>query len=253
MFYKRRRDVEGLLMKMGLSGHQSALKGLSFAGKSAIGLVLAMALAACTTVEGTNALTDVGTFEREVMSSTARGVGLIPGEAPKEDLTQARAPLVLPASGQTLPPPSTTTAMAQLPANSDTVQLDTTNLSEADIQRLRNAKVVDLRSLSGRPLTEAEARALTARMQRANMSVSVNTDRPLYLPPEEYFTRVGNADLVCAVGNGEIVSVDDPKCPESVRKAIRSSMASKPNTSGSGRSISGGPDASLKDSEVTLD
>ncbi|HEY0032093.1 MAG TPA: hypothetical protein VGB81_02410 [Devosia sp.] len=238
-------------MKMGLSGHQSALKGFSFACKGAVGLVLAMALAACTTVEGTNALTDVGTFEREVMSSTARGVGLIPGEAPKEDLTQARAPLVLPASGQTLPPPSREAAAAQLPVNSDTVQVDTTSLSQADIQRLRNAKVVDLRSTSGRPLTEAEARSLTARMQRANMSVSVNTDRPLYLPPEEYFTRVGDSDMVCSIGNGQIVSINDPKCPESVRKAIRASMAPKLNDAGSTGSLSGGSRANLSETEIS--
>lgn len=204
-------------MLIGLTGQQTARR----AGLASLGLVLALALAACTTVEGTNALTDVGTFEREVMSSTARGLGLIPGEAPKEDLTMARAPLVLPQSGQALPAPAAEVALAQLPANSDTVQIDTSNLTEADIQRLRNAKVVDLRSLSGRPLTEAEARALTARMQAANMSVTVNGKRPLYLPPEEYFTRVGNAELVCAVGNGEVVSINDPKCPEAVRRALR--------------------------------
>ncbi|UJW85191.1 hypothetical protein [Devosia sp. SL43] len=195
-------------------------------------LVMALALGACTTVEGTNAMTDVGTFEREVMNTTAAGLGLIPGQAPKEDLTQARAPLVLPASGQALPPPTQVAAAAQLPANSDTVQLDTSSLTEADIQRLRNAKVVDLRSLSGRPLTEAEARALTARMQAANMSVSVNTDRPLYLPPEEYFTRVGDAELVCAVGNGEVVSINDPKCPEAVRRALRAQNTTTPTSSG---------------------
>ncbi len=238
-------------MAIGLTARQAKFPGLFQAGKAVSGLVLALALAACTTVEGTNALTDVGTFEREVMSSTARGVGLIPGEAPKEDLTKPRAPLVLPGSAQTLPPPSSATAMAQLPANSDTVQIDTTNLSEADIQRLRNAKVVDLRSVSGRPLTDAEARALTARMQRANMSVSVNTERPLYLPPEEYFTRVGDADLVCAVGNGEIVSINDPKCPESVRKAIRASQAPKLNTSGTPGSLSGGAGANLSESEIS--
>jgi hypothetical protein len=240
-------------MKMGLSGHQAALREFSFLGKAAVGLVLALTLAACTTVEGTNALTDVGTFEREVMSSTARGVGLIPGEAPKEDLTKPRAPLVLPGSAQTLPPPSARTAKAQLPANSDTVQINTTNLSEADIQRLRNAKVVDLRSVSGRPLTDAEARALTARMQRANMSVTVNTDRPLYLPPEEYFTRVGDADMVCAAGNGEIVSINDPKCPTSVRNAIRAAQAPKLNNAGTPGSLSGGAGANLRASEISND
>ncbi|WP_354063596.1 hypothetical protein [Devosia sp. 2618] len=208
---------------------------------------MAVALGACTTVEGTNALTDVGTFEREVMSSTARGIGLLPGSAPKEDLTTARAPLVLPQSGQALPAPTTQVASAQLPANSDTVRIDTSNLTEADLQRLRNAKVVDLRSTAGRPLTEAEARHLTARMQAANIAVRTNGNRPLYLPPEEYFTRVGNADLVCAVGNGEVVSINDPKCPEAVRKALRAAAA--PGVTSSG--MIGSQDARLNKSDIT--
>jgi len=215
-------------MRIGLTG-QIARSGATRIGLASLGILLAVALSACTTVEGTNAMTDVGTFEREVMMTTARGVGLVPGAAPKEDLTQARAPLVLP-KGTALPMPAAESALAQLPADSDTVRIDTANLSEADIQRLRNAKVVDLRSLSGRPLTEAEARALTARMQAANMSVAVNGKRPLYLPPDEYFVRVGNADLVCAIGNGEIVSLNDPRCPEDVRRALR---AKGPSSSGS--------------------
>lgn len=232
-------------MRIGLTGQQAARR----AGLASLGLVLALALGACTTVEGTNALTDAGTFEREVMTSTARGLGLVPGEAPKEDLTQARAPLALPQSGQALPAPTTTVAAAQLPANSDTVQIDTANLTEADIQRLRNAKVVDLRSLSGRPLTEAEARQLTARMQAANMSVNVNGKRPLYLPPDEYFTRVGDAEMVCAIGNGEVVSINDPKCPEAVRKALRAQGVQTPYATGS---LSSGPTLGLTSSETQL-
>jgi len=231
-------------MRIGLSERNVALK----AGLAAMGLALALALSGCTTVEGTNAMTDVGTFEREVLNTTARGVGLIPGEAAKEDLTQARAPLVLPQSGASPPAPTVAVAAAQLPANSDTVRIDTTNLSEADMARLRNAKVVDLTTVAGRPLTEQEARTLTARMQAANMQVSVNGKRPLYLPPAEYFTRVGNADLVCAVGNGEVVAVNDPKCPESVRKALRAQQ-SGPQSTGS---LSGGASPSLSTSETTL-
>ena len=181
-----------------------------------------LALAACTTVEGTNALTDVGTFEREVMNSTAHGIGLIPGEAPKEELTHARAPLVLPQSVQSLPAPTTQVASAQLPADSDSVRIDSSNLSEADLQRLRNARVVDLRSVSGRPLTEEESRALATRMRAANRDVRIDSGkRPLYMPPDEYFTRVGNADLICSAPGGLLVSIDDPKCPEEVRKALR--------------------------------
>ncbi len=238
-------------MRIGLTGRQTAIQALARTSLASLGVILALGLAACTTVEGTNALTDVGTFEREVMSSTARGVGLIPGEAPKEDLTAARAPLVLPASGQALPAPSKATAVAQLPANSDTVRIDTTNLTEADIQRLRNAKVVDLRTLSGRPLTEQEARSLTARMQAANMSVSTNSNRPLYLPPDEYFTRVGDAELVCATPSGEVVALNDARCPDNVRKAIRAQRAAAtPNLSSS---MSSNPGVGLTKKEIGLE
>ena len=235
-------------MRIGLTGQHSALGAVTRTGLTSLGLLLAVALSACTTVEGTNALTDFGTFEREVMMTTARGVGLVPGETPKEDLTAARAPLVLPASGQALPAPAPKATVAQLPADSDTVRVDTTNLTEADMTRLRNAKVVDLRSVAGRPLTEQETRTLVARMQAANMDVSTNNGkRPLYLPPEEYFTRVGDAELVCAVGNGELVSINDPKCPESVRKAIRAAYAAPSSTPSSS-----GPGVGLTEKEITL-
>jgi hypothetical protein len=234
-------------MRIGLTGQQAALRVLARTGMASLGVALALALGACTTVEGTNAMTDIGTFEREVMISTARGFGLVPGETPKEEPTSARAPLVLPASGQSLPAPQQAAAVAQLPANSDTVRIDTTNLTEADIQRLRNAKVVDLRSLSGRPLTEAEARMLTARMQAANIAVQGSAQRPLYLPPDEYFTRVGNSELVCSTPSGEIVSINDPKCPPAIREALkRISNGQQVTSSGP----LGSKDASLTDSDI---
>lgn len=237
-------------MRIGLTGQRAALGTVGRAASAAMAVVLALALAACTTVEGGNALTDFGTFEREVMTSTARGVGLVPGETPKDEPTNARAPLVLPSSGQALPAPTTATGAAQLPANSDTVRIDTANLSEADIQRLRNAKVVDLRSLAGRPLTEQEARTLTARMQANNLDVSVNkADRPLYMPPDEYFTRVGDAELVCSIGNGEVVSLNDARCPEELRKAIRDARTRATPSLSSGISNSG-PGVGLTKSEI---
>ena len=64
----------------------------------------ALALSACTTVEGTNALVDPLTFEREVMRSTLQGVGLVPGEE-KDPLTGERTPLVVPGPGTVAPPP----------------------------------------------------------------------------------------------------------------------------------------------------
>jgi hypothetical protein len=236
-------------MHIGLTGQGSATRALGRMASAGVAVVLALVLAACTTAEGTNALTDFRTFEREVMTSTARGVGLVPGEAPKDDLTNARAPLVLPASGQALVAPSTATASAQLPANSDTVRLDTANLSEADLTRLRNAKVVDLRSLNGRPLTEQEARSLTARMQANNRDVTtISGNRPLYMPPDEYFTRVGDADLVCSIGNGEVVSLSDARCPEELRKAIQDARRRSTPSLSSG--TSSGPDIGLTKSEI---
>lgn len=208
-------------MRNGLTGQLAALPAARAALVS-LSLLLTLGLAACTTAEGTNALTDPITFEREVMSSTARGLGLIPGEAPKADPTQ-RAPLVLPRDTAALPAPAVSTVMAQLPKDSDTVRIDTAGLSAADVQRLRNARVVDMRSLSGRPLTDVEARALTARMQQSGMAVAGNNKRPLYMPPDEYFTRVGDKDLVCKAANGALVSLRDASCPPDVRRAIENS------------------------------
>ena len=227
-------------MRMGSTGLRVAQTAGKHWGKAGLALLLSLTLAACTTVEGTNALTDVATFEREVMTSTARGVGLVDSEAPKEDLTQARAPLVLPRDAGALPSP-TQSAAAQLPANSDQVRIDTANMSEADIARLRNAKVVDMRSLSGRPLTPEESQKLTARMQGANMQVTTNGQRPLYLPPDEYFTRVGDADLLCRTPSGEVVSLRDRRCPADLRRAIE---AGQPQVQSTGV-LASGPSAKM--------
>jgi hypothetical protein len=229
-------------MRIGLTGQPAAISTAARAGLAALGLLATLALGACTTVEGNNALTDFGTFEREVMNTTARGVGLIPGDPPKEDLTMARAPLVLPKDQSALPTPTTQVAAAQLPANSNTVRIDTANLSQDDITRLRNARVVDMRTLGGRPLTEAEARQLTARMQQANMAVTANNSRPLYLPPAEYFVRVGDAELVCRAANGDIVSLRDDRCPADVRRALQAK--------GPASAVLGTRDARLTSSET---
>jgi len=186
---------------------------------AAAGLIVA-ALGACTTTEGTNAFTDFGTFEREVMTSTAQGIGLVPQDE-KPELEGPRAPLVLPEDSDRLPAPRESRS-GELPEDSDTVRIDTAGLSEQDIQRLRNARVVDPRSMSGRPLTEAETRQLTARMQQAGRVVTRSGDRPLYLPPDEYFTTVNNQDLVCMAPNGDLVPLDDPSCPPAIRAALQS-------------------------------
>ncbi|RUT31197.1 hypothetical protein EMQ25_10055 [Arsenicitalea aurantiaca] len=180
-------------------------------------LVAALALGACTTVEGTNALTDIGTFEREVMSETLRGVGMLERDE-KEETGQRRAPLVLPRQTASLPAPQQART-DMLPADSDRVQIDASNLTEADLQRLRNARVVDARTLAGRPLTEQETRQLTARMTAAQVGTG---PRPLYLPPDRYFTTVGGQDTVCLAPSGQLVPISDPSCPAEVRAALAS-------------------------------
>lgn len=179
-------------------------------------LLVAMGLSACTTTEGTNAFTDFGTFEREVMTSTAQGVGLVPKEE-KPDPTNPRGPLVLPKDGQPLPAPTEDSTVAMLPEDSAAVKVDTTGLTDADLARAKRAKVVTLQTPDGRPLTQAELKALTARLKEFRIS----KQRSIFTPPEEYFSVSANQqDLVCLAANGELVSVNDPACPPEIRKAL---------------------------------
>lgn len=179
--------------------------------------LLVPVLSACVTVEGTNALVDPTTFEREVLNQTLQGLGVIDREV-KDDLETPRAPLVLPKSTASLPAP-TESNRAELPTDSDSVQIDLTGLTEEDLRRLRDARVVDLRSLSGRPLTEAETRQLTARMSADRLQASGK--RPLFLPPDRYFTTINSVDLVCLAANGDLVPLDDPRCPPEIRAALQ--------------------------------
>lgn len=204
-------------MRIDLTRRSTAIVAATRAGLLSIAVLAGLALSACTTTEGTNAMGDFGTFEREVMTETLIGLGGIPREA-KEEPTSPRAPLVLPKDSRSLPAPQTKTAEAQLPVDSDKVQIDATGLTEADLSRLRNAKVVDLRTLSGRPLTDKEAQILTARMTAARLKPSA---RPLYLPPDEYFTTVSGTDMICKAKNGDLVPLDSKDCPEEIRKAMQ--------------------------------
>jgi hypothetical protein len=191
------------------------LTGRRLASLSAI-LLVATGLSACTTTEGTNAFTDFGTFEREVMTSTAQGVGLVPKEE-KPDPTNPRGPLVLPKGGQALPAPTEDTAVAMLPEDSSNVEIDTTGLSAADISRAKRTKVVSVQTPDGRPLTDAELMALTARMKEFRVSKK----RSIFTPPEQYFSVSANQqDLVCLAASGELVSVNDPACPPEIRTAL---------------------------------
>lgn len=209
---------KGSLMLNMVSGRRPVFKAVSRAGLLSLTLILSAGLAACTTTEGTNALSDIGTFEREVMTDTMKGMGLLEREQKDENI-QPRAPLVLPKSASLPPPADSKVAAAEtlLPKDASNARIDTSGLSEADIKRLRNARVVDLRTLDGRPLTDAEAKQLTARFTAARLKGGA---RPLYLPPEEYFTTVKGKDMVCLAPNGELVPLDDKSCPPAVRKAL---------------------------------
>ena len=191
------------------------LTGRRTASVAAI-LLVAMGLSACTTTEGTNAFSDIGTFEREVMTSTAQGIGLVPKNE-KPDPTNPRGALVMPKSGQPLAAPTEGTAVAMLPEDSSAVKIDATGLSDADLARAKRTKVVSLQTPDGRPLTQAELKALTARMKEFRVS----KERSIFTPPEEYFAVTANQqDLVCLAANGELVSVNDPACPPEIRKAL---------------------------------
>ncbi|HQZ12620.1 MAG TPA: hypothetical protein PK286_07005 [Devosia sp.] len=219
-------------MRNSLTGRRPAFSAVIRTVLVSSGLVAALALSACTTTEGTNALTDFGTFEREVMNTTLQGVGVLPREA-KAETNQRRAPLALPKGGAALPQPGKDTQVAVLPTDSNRPQIDMTGLTEADLKRLRNARVVDLHTLSGRPLTEAEAKQLTARMTAARVK---SGSRPLYMPPEDYFTHVEGKDLVCISKAGQVVPLDSKDCPYEIKKAIvaRGGAAMNPGILGSG-------------------
>lgn len=100
---------------------------------------------------------------------------------------------------------------------SGNAQIDTRGLSQEDLSRLRNARVIDLHTLDGRPLTDEEAKKLTAKFKSAQLK---GGPRPLYLPPEQYFTTVKGKDTVCLAANGELVPLDDKACPPEIRKAL---------------------------------
>lgn len=215
--------IREVSMLSGKTGRRPSFSAVSRGGLLVVGLVVGVGLSACTTTEGTNALTDIGTFEREVATETLKGMGMMDREEKDENIVP-RGPLVIPKTASALPAPADPKAdktAELLPKDSNTVQIDTTNLSEADLTRLRNARVVDLRTTAGRPLTEAEARQLTARMTAAKMA---SGPRPLYLPPDEYFTTVGGKDTVCLAANGELVPLSDKACPPEVRKALQAQV-----------------------------
>lgn len=219
MGYKARLQAnKGIFMRSDSTGRRPAVPAVTRTGLLSLALLVGLGVSACTTTEGTNAMTDFGTFEREVMTSTLQGFGVVE-RSEKEETNQRRAPLVMPKTAS-LPAPAAAerSTVAMLPEDSNNVQIDTSNLSEDDLKRLRNARVVDLRALSGRPLTDVEARQLTARMTAARLKPG---PRPLYLPPDEYFTTVQGQDMVCLAPNGDLVPLNHADCPEEIRRALR--------------------------------
>jgi hypothetical protein len=203
------------------TGRRAAILGTLLRPLAALSLLLTLPLlAACTTTEGTNAFATPATFEREVMTSTLQGLDIVPQEEKKPDNTR-RAPLVLPKNTAQLPAPGTSIATAALPADSDNPTINTAGLTQADMDHLRNARVVDLNSLAGRPLTDVERRQLTARMQAANIHVSEAGTRPLTLPPVSYFSNYKGKDSICLAKDGTLVALNDPKCPAEVKAAMR--------------------------------
>jgi hypothetical protein len=205
-------------MQRDRTGRRPALLAVTRGGLLSVGLLLGAGLSACTTVEGTNAMTDIGTFERDVMTETLKGMGMVDSEVKPEE-TNRRGPLVLPKQTAVLPTPeSEDKEVALLPKDSGTVQIDTTGLTDEDMRRLRNARVVDLRTPDGRPLTAVEQKQLTARMT-ADIIKNGGT-RPLYMPPEKYFTTVKGQDMVCLAANGELVPLNDKACPPEIRAAL---------------------------------
>ncbi|MFT6658239.1 hypothetical protein [Maritalea sp.] len=200
--------------------NRSAMRPIQFA---LLGVSI-FALAACTTVEGTNAFKDGETFEREVLTATAQGIGLLEREK-KDDLKSERAPLVLPKDSAVLPIPTKSTQNAALPEDSDKVLLDTSKLTENEIRLLRGARVVDLSAVKGRPFTPEEMAEVARRFREQRESyakaLTSGKNRPLYLPPERYFTKVGGQDLICLADNGDLVPLDSPLCPPDIKAALQ--------------------------------
>ncbi len=185
---------------------------------AALALLLLPAISACTTSEGTNALQDPSTFEREVMDTTLQGLDIIPQDTKTPDNTR-RAPLVMPKQVAQLPAP-TKDNTAALPADDNNPQINTAGLSDADLSRLRKARVFDLTSVNGRPLTDTEQKELAARLQQASLTSTDANARPLTLPPVSYFSSYKGADAVCKAADGTLVSLSDSRCPVQIRDAI---------------------------------
>ena len=210
-------------MKRDTTGRLAAFLAAMLKPLAALSLILLVpALSACTTAEGTNALVDPGTFEREVMDTTLQGLDILPPPAAKDD-KERRGPLVMPKQMAQLPAPTKGGAAAALPVDSDNPQINTAGLTDADLQHLRNARVIDLQALDGRPLTDTERKQLTARLAAANVGQAPGT-RALTLPPVSYFADYKGKDAVCKAADGTLVPFRDARCPDQIRRVMAKDM-----------------------------
>lgn len=198
------------------SGFKSTSTRVLCAGASITLLALS---AACTTVEGGNAFVDQETFGREVIDATAIGLGLKAPEY-KDVPANERAPLVLPKQGITSAPSEG--RVGELPEDSDTVIIDPEKVTPQMVRRIRQARVVDGLDLSdGRPLTPAEMKFISERVKAARLDFQQNREVSLFEPPKSYFTSLGGKDLVCLAADGDLVLLDDPRCPPEIQAALK--------------------------------
>ncbi len=92
-------------MSSDIYGRRTAYLAAILRPLAALSVLLVLPLlSACVTAEGTNAMVDPGTFEREVMTSTLQGLDIVPQEQ-KPVSNERRAPLVLPKQTAQLPAP----------------------------------------------------------------------------------------------------------------------------------------------------
>ncbi len=198
----------------------SGQSGARYIGVAGAALLLAVTLSACTTIEGTNAVGDIKTFEREVGRETLKGLGMIPRET-KAPIETPRGLLALPKDGVEVPPPSAETSLAELPVDSDKAKIDTTGLSAEQLKKIRKIVVFDGIADSGRRLTDAEIAQLVRHVESGRLRLALNADTPLWVPDQKYFTiSVGGQDAVCLAANGDLVPLDDPACPPDIRAKI---------------------------------
>ena len=176
-------------MLSGLTGRRPTIRAVTRAGLLTAGLLLGLGLSACTTTEGTNALSDIGTFEREVLTETMKGMG-VHGARGEGGAPSAAARWFCPRPARCL---RRTEASRRRAAAQDFDQRSDRHLQPLGGRPAAPAQRPGRRPAHplGPPLTDVEAKQLTARMTAAKLN---GGPRPLYLPPEEYFTTVKGQD-----------------------------------------------------------